>query len=421
MPSVVFGETYFVENKEQQIELLNSLDRYLFSRGDNRMQRFCINWNLCWEIADENIKIITWIHNAVRCNVEVLHLALSVRTNTVFELPSCIFLSQSLRSLSVHSEIIFQVPSLSFSGNLHYLKLKEVKIEDERFFKWISFSCKCIKELQLIRIRGMPNITIESASLESFKVWSGNLFHLNIFGEKLKDIHIVWRKASLSSNTKSFNMFAPNLRSLKWEGNFMSSQHLGKLTSLEKAGIFMESELNDCDNIFKVICSMCRGKVSLNQWTVKALVRGGSMPAAPLVDICNLSLHIRNLNDDLITAVVFLLGGMPNLNTLHIKCTFSSGVANYLCSGIDMEYWKIQGLAFIYQLKEATLELSNGFNGIEFARYILEHAPNLEKMVIFHLQKYSDDVWELKDNVISNAIVVSQVRKPEKKSWSDFV
>lgn len=60
------------------------------------------------------------------------------------------------------------------------------------------------------------------------------------------------------------------------------------------------------------------------------------MPAAPLVDICNLSLHIRNLNDDLIPAVVFLLGGMPNLNTLHIKCTFSSGLANYLVSDLTV-------------------------------------------------------------------------------------
>lgn len=102
-------------------------------------------------------------------------------------------------------------------------------------------------------------------------------------------------------------------------------------------------------------------------------------------------------------------------------CLFPVALLPFQCSGIDMEYWKLQGLAFIYHLKEATLELSNGFNGIEFARYILKHAPNLEKMVIFHLQKYSDDVGELKDNVISNATVVSQVRKPEKKSWSDFV
>lgn len=102
-------------------------------------------------------------------------------------------------------------------------------------------------------------------------------------------------------------------------------------------------------------------------------------------------------------------------------CLFPVALLPFQCSGINMEYWKLQGLAFIYQLKEATLELSNGFNGIEFARYILEHAPNLEKIVIFHLQKYSDDVWELKDNIISNATVVSQVRKPEKKSWSDFV
>ncbi|CAB4314805.1 unnamed protein product [Prunus armeniaca] len=55
-----------------------------------------------------------------------------------------------------------------------------------------------------------------------------------------------------------------------------------------------------------------------------------------------------------------------------------------LSSGFGMEYWKLQNLALLLQLKEVTIEYSdNGSNEIEFARgYILEHAQNLKKMVI---------------------------------------
>lgn len=47
----------------------------------------------------------------------------------------------------------------------------------------------------------------------------------------------------------------------------------------------------------------------------------------------------------------------------------------------------MQNLAFIKQLKEVTIELSHGSNGVEFAMYMLAHAQNLEKMVIIHLPK----------------------------------
>ncbi|KAM0991876.1 hypothetical protein ACFX2J_010129 [Malus domestica] len=57
------------------------------------------------------------------------------------------------------------------------------------------------------------------------------------------------------------------------------------------------------------------------------------------------------------------------------------------CSLYDMEYWKSQNLPFISQLKEVTIEMSEGSyrpNPIEFSRFILEHACNLKKLVIVH-------------------------------------
>lgn len=52
-------------------------------------------------------------------------------------------------------------------------------------------------------------------------------------------------------------------------------------------------------------------------------------------------------------------------------------------------------------------QLWEGSNGIEFARYILEHAQNLEKNVIVHLPQHSDVERELsKSKMISNATLV---------------
>ncbi|PRQ43982.1 putative FBD domain-containing protein [Rosa chinensis] len=68
---------------------------------------------------------------------------------------------------------------------------------------------------------------------------------------------------------------------------------------------------------------------------------------------------------------------------------------------------KMQDLAFFNQLKEFTIELWGGSNGIKLARYILEHAQNLEKMVVVHLQEHSDvERFLSQSKVISNATLV---------------
>ncbi|PQQ06130.1 putative F-box/FBD/LRR-repeat protein [Prunus yedoensis var. nudiflora] len=317
-PSVNFDASQARTN-QKQVELMSSLDRYLFHRGDNKLQRFSVFWNFfksksVSKLSDEHFRIITWIHNAVRCNVEVLNLYFLALRTTMFALPSCVFLSQSLKSLSVCcSGVILQAPSLSFSCNLLSLRLSCVNIVDESFFKWISFTCKCLKEIQLLRITGIERITIESLSLESFGFFS-------VCGIKLLHLSI------------------------------------------------------------SVLSSLCKAKVLiLNEKTIKALHKEGSMPAS--LDIFHFGMHLRSLNDALVPAAACLLKGMPNLNTLDIKSKPPRGQP-CMSSGFDMGYWKLQNLAFIYHLEEVTIELSNGSNEIEFVRYILEHAVNLKKIVI---------------------------------------
>lgn len=132
---------------------------------------------------------------------------------------------------------LFLKPSLSSSTNLHCLKLTQVKIVDKRFFKWISRCCKFLEELQLIWIRGIQNITVESSSLESFVGWVDdyNPVQLNISGKKLESIDIHWNENTYSSvNRISLKIFVPNLKNLQWEGSLRNSPNLGKLMSLEK-------------------------------------------------------------------------------------------------------------------------------------------------------------------------------------------
>lgn len=58
-------------------------------------------------------------------------------------------------------------------------------------------------------------------------------------------------------------------------------------------------------------------------------------------------------------------------------------------SGCNRSYWKSQNLTCIDQLKEVRMDLSTGDNEVEFARYILENAKNLRKMVILYSRHQS--------------------------------
>lgn len=72
-----------------------------------------------------------------------------------------------------------------------------------------------------------------------------------------------------------------------------------------------------------------------------------------------------------------------------------------------MDYWKKQDLAFIHKLKVVAMELSQGSNGIELAKYILGNAPILKKVTIYYSAKQRSVVRKLKRmKWVSNAIVV---------------
>ncbi|VVA26278.1 PREDICTED: F-box/LRR-repeat [Prunus dulcis] len=222
--------------------LLNSLERFLLLRGDHKVQRFHFVWSrnqrssLSCICRDVYFRVMSWVHKAVKCNVEEVDLDLFGLDDPILDFPSSIFLCESLKSLSVHMErLILKAPSVSFSSNLKDLELSGAFIADEEgFFKWISCSCKCIQILRLAYPRGIKNLNIESSSLESFTLFDPqhDLDTLNISCENLQ------LSISLKAGSPSItplNIFAPNLKKLWWRGNLMNHPNLGKFQNLESA------------------------------------------------------------------------------------------------------------------------------------------------------------------------------------------
>ncbi|XP_062003516.1 putative F-box/FBD/LRR-repeat protein At4g03220 [Rosa rugosa] len=394
-------------NGDKRLELLSSLDRFLLvHRGVNKLKRLCIFLNAYRDSKNEAFRIITWIHSAVRCNVEVLELDIGVPDETL-PFPSSVFHCGSLRSLLVKMSCrILKAPSLTSFSNLEYLKLTYVIIGDEGIFKWISCCCKCIETLILEHAYGIKTVTIQSSSLKSFRFVKDYLVrpcNLNISGGRLEDIFIDW--GFNSDFSRSLNISAPDLKYLKWSGNLLTQQNLGKMTCLQKAELFLKPEADDF-NMFEILCSINRVEVLiLNKETIMAMYKGGSM-SAPLENVHYLSIHIGSFLDILVLPMALLLQGMPNLTTLDMKSDPFFLDPNTDCSGFNMGFWKVQSLDFVHQLREVTIELSSGSNGIEFARYILEHAQNLNKMTIVHSPHQSNAIRALKkSNMAANAKV----------------
>ncbi|XP_050142232.1 F-box/LRR-repeat protein At3g58900-like [Malus sylvestris] len=396
VPVVDFGTVWWKDVKQVDLaRLVTTFDRYLHLRGHNRMQRVRIGLRLSTSEEEENVSddhsqvVLNWIRTAVRCNVEELDLFLEHSVTSTFSLPSSIFHSQSLRSLSVSMDIfesqVVEAPSLYFSSNLRYLSLSFVKIVDEGLFKWISCCCKWIFIFGIL--------------------FNDGDVHLSISGEKLENIVMAWSGCFVPvDSSASLKIFAPNLKNLKWDGNLRNSQDLGKLKSLEKVEICLKPQKNEFGKVVEVLCCICSAKVLIiHAKIVKALYKEGFTPTLILDNICNLRIHCESLNNKLVPALVSLLRRMPKLNILCIK-TRCENLIPRTASHFGNEYWERQNLAFIHQLEEVSIENSYGSNEIEFARYILEHAQNLKKMVIVHRD---DDAPSKVAGMVSRSKIIS--------------
>lgn len=253
-----------------RLRLLNYFDRFLIQRGNNHKQRFRICWVFTGHLVgncDDYFRVITWIHNAARCNVEVLDLDFHSHDDRIIEveLPICLFRCQSLKSLMVDLKFsILKTPSLACSTTLRSLKLKNLTINEE-FCKWISCSCKCLKELWLELVHGSHIITIESSSLESLHFSSCyfyygsqyvgcDILYLSISGEKLEEMHLEWK--AVSSN-HLINIDAPKLKHFKW---FARIQNMMNSLCLEEAVFCLRARVHDIDKVMGILSSIRRVK-----------------------------------------------------------------------------------------------------------------------------------------------------------------
>ncbi|XP_004301725.1 PREDICTED: F-box/LRR-repeat protein 13-like isoform X2 [Fragaria vesca subsp. vesca] len=407
-------------NRQRQLNFLNCCDRYMICRRGDKIKSFSIQWDFSAGTSEESFRMMTWILIAVRCNVEVLDLQLRLnrKDGATLQLPSCIYCCESLRSLLINTETIIKAPSFACPNNLQYLKLTTVTMDDG-FGKWISCSCKCIKELLLKDVH-VGSFTIESSSLESFTLsytYNCEPCYFSISGEKLAEVNIKWETEANSSITRSLNVYAPNLKYLKWIGDLLDYQNLGKFMCLEKAQIFLKCQRSDYDfdNAIEVLCSFYKAKsLVLSGETIKVLLREGSLHA-PLDGTTYLGMHVKSLSDDLVPAMVSLLRGMPNLKTLYINSYPSLNVAKPKACGFKKKYWKSQNLDCIHQLEEVSISLSTGYptNALELAIYILEHAPKLKKMVIYYLRRRQLYIIEKvnKSKKVSSATVIFKERE----------
>ncbi|KAK9921343.1 hypothetical protein M0R45_029855 [Rubus argutus] len=380
-----------------------------------------------------------WIGNAIACDVEALTVSLFFRTEiqeeddfpvTQIEFPSCVFSSGSLRYLAVNMRsAILKGPCFSSSSisNLVRLSLRNVTVEDEEgFCKWVSFSCRFLKKLLLECVNGLENIIIVSSSLEVFWVKCPSAFHLEVSGDKLEDVQIDWD--SNRTDRIVLHISAPNLKHLKWVGHLMKNLYLGEFNCLDEVEIsFFKSDglggflsLHDYVSARdQFVCSIGSAKVLiLTQWALETLF-GEYFTHASFYNVWYLRICIsRTIDDKLVRAMVFLFKGVPNLNTLDISSNIPSIEVGTNAFGFPKGYWELQGLDFISQLKEVTIELTNGSNGIRLAWYILEHAQNLKKMIVIcfpNLPHHSGFMTKLKrTRILSNATVVIQEKKESK-------
>ncbi|KAM2104590.1 hypothetical protein ACFX1R_015176 [Malus domestica] len=126
-----------------------------------------------------------------------------------------------------------------------------------------------------------------------------------------------------------------------------------------------------------------------------ALLKGGFIPGL-LENVSHLSINIGSWLDIILPQMVSIFGRMNNLSSLNIMSDilFLHPITD--CCGFNMGYWRLQNFPFIHQLKEVTIELSNGSNGVQFAKYILEHAGNLKEMKIVYSLEQSKAIAKLK-------------------------
>ncbi|PON52235.1 LRR domain containing protein [Parasponia andersonii] len=175
--------------------------------------RLYINW--CLESSlnvnrgdEEEYRVLTWLHNAVLCEVKELELVLKPKSGSAFSLPPSLIGSRSLEYLKVENLVTCFtdgiVKFLSYSSigysSLKCLRLSHVRI-DESFGNWVSTCCKFLENLSLSWIKEIKSLIIDSSCLQGLHISSRDLCHLQVSAEILGWFTLFWKCDSPSNRT----------------------------------------------------------------------------------------------------------------------------------------------------------------------------------------------------------------------------
>jgi hypothetical protein len=223
------------------IHFKNFLDRLMLQRNGMKMVQFCVRWTfLDWHF--DEYRFLTWLHNAVRCNVEVLYLDLCIFLPGALKMPLFVLNCESLRflAMSLHGGVL-QLPSSIGFTKLQSLSLTHVQVLDELFVERVLSSCNSLDKLCLDGINGINNINIWSSSLKYLEIRSyehDDLFHLNLSGELLEELIIHWKFTP--SGGRSLKMVTPHLKCFIWGGFAPDNCFFGNFNCLRSCALSLE-------------------------------------------------------------------------------------------------------------------------------------------------------------------------------------
>ena len=132
-----------------QGQLTNICERFLFLRNERKLSRLCVHSKFI-ENRTKSSRVVTMLHMAIGCDVEVLDLEFSREKEwEIFSLPICIFHYGSLKSLTINMHSLnLKFPSALRFSNLQSLSLKSIWLVNECFGESVS-CCKFLGELWL--------------------------------------------------------------------------------------------------------------------------------------------------------------------------------------------------------------------------------------------------------------------------------
>ncbi|PON81053.1 F-box domain containing protein [Trema orientale] len=336
--------TPYLNNAAKRTRLMNYVDRLFSLRRGMAIHRFTVCWSLDQSglnngSEEEEYRVISWLHNALMCNVKKLVLVLRPKTGSIlracdFALPPSLLCSASLTLLGIYG--INKLPSFSSIGfsSLTVLKLCTVRL-DESFSDWVSTRCKFLQTLYLQSIKETKSIVINSSCITELYISSMDreLCHIQVSAGILKTMILWWLFDA--RNDRRLQLSVPQLQMFVWRGNILRLPLTENLASLKSgANIFLASASTlTSRNIVHVFYDLRRFNSSI--------------------------LFIKNLRDYESTKY---------------------------CNGQN-------GKTLAQNLKFVTIELiSQAKNELEMVKYLLKNAEYLQRMTILYAPPLGSDV-----------------------------